>query len=179
MKKAMLLALVSLAILNFNCATEKPYVSGEKCDAPVWHDGDSWKFIRGGNKVWEEKFVGSKWSRTPPTAFFLPFVDFKEFFPLWVGKKVEGTQQAQNVEGYNLMWHYSFRVIGIEDLKVQAGTFKAYKIEFKILSSIHREEGVAYYYYAPETKSIVKFETRSGILYQWGNYELSSFNLKE
>jgi hypothetical protein len=181
MKKALFLALVSLAILNFNCATQQPYVSGEKCDAPVWHDGDSWKFIGGGNRVWEERFIGSKLTQTPQKGFYaifnVPFIGLR-IFPLWVGKRVEGAQQAKTVEGYDLMYQYSFRVIGIEDLKIEAGTFKVYKIEFKLFSSIHREEGVAYYYYAPETKSIVKFETRSRMLYKWEDYELSSFNVK-
>lgn len=182
MKKALFLAFVSLAILDVSCATEQPYVAGEKCYAPVWHDGDSWKFIGGGNQVWEEKFVGSTLRQTPQKGFYaifnVPFIGLK-IFPLWVGKRVEGAQQARNVEGYDLMYQYSFRVIGMEDLKIEAGTLAAYKIEFKLSSTIHREEGIAYYYYAPETKSIVKFETKSQILYQWENYELSSFNLKE
>jgi len=182
MNKTLLLVFVSLTIFNFNCATQQPYVSGEKCDAPVWNDGDSWKFIGGGNQVREEKFVGSKLSQTPPKGFYaifnVPFIGLK-IFPLWVGKRVEGAQQAQDTQGYNLMWHYSFRVIGIEDLKIETGTYKVYKIEFRLsLPIARREDGVGYYYYAPETKSIVKFETKSWMLSKWENYELSSFNVK-
>ncbi len=41
MRKFLILAPISLAILTVNCATEQAYISGEKCDAPIWNDGDS------------------------------------------------------------------------------------------------------------------------------------------
>jgi hypothetical protein len=181
MRKILILVLISFAVLTVNCATEQPYISGEKCDAPIWNGGDSWKFIGGGGQVWEEKFIGSTLRQTPQKGFYgifnVPFVGLK-LFPLWVGRKVEGAEHGRTVEGTDLMYQYSFRVVEVLDLKVEAGTFKAYKIEFK-LSTIYGQGGVAYHYYSPETKSIVKFETKSHILYAWEDYELSSFRPKQ
>jgi hypothetical protein len=186
MKKLLILAISFYCLILSSCATEKKTIQPEsmdveKCYAPVWNEGDSWKFIGGGGNVWEEKIVGSTLTQIPRKRFHgilnIPFVGLK-IFPLWVGKKVEGTEHGRTVEGIDLIYTYSFRVIEVLDLKVEAGTFKAYKIEFK-LSTIYGQEGVAYHYYSPETKSIVKFETKSHILSTWQDYELSSFRPKQ
>ena len=94
-----------------------------------------------------------------------------------MGKKVAGAEYGKTVEGIDLMYHYSFRVVEVAEMKVEAGTFKSYKIEFKIIAP-NGEDGLGYFYYSPKTKNIVKFETRSSILHQWGNYELQSFNVR-
>lgn len=58
MKKILFLGLVSLAILNGGCATQQPYVAGEKCDAPIWKVGDSWRYIYDNKREWEYRVLG-------------------------------------------------------------------------------------------------------------------------
>ena len=175
---------VVIGLSIFGCATQKfeqvPGYIQEKCDAPIWNEGDSWKFIGGGGQIWEENIIGSALRQTPQKGFYgifnIPFVGVK-IFPLWVGKKVGGAEYVKTVEGIDFVVHYSFRVVELAEMKVEAGTFKSYKIEFKIIAP-DGEDGLGYFYYSPKTKSIVKFETRSFILYPWGNYELQSFNVR-
>ena len=182
--------LIFFIFLIVGCATQIaeqiPPSFQEKCNPPVWNDGDSWKFIGDSCQQWEEIIVKKDnkldVSQSPRKQFYgffnVPFVGLK-IFPLQVGRRFEGAETLHTIEGMRLQYFYSFKVVGITNVKVAAGTFKCYKIEFKVSPSISSEEGIGYFYYAPETKSIVKFETKSLLLAKWENYELSSFTLKE
>ncbi len=63
MKKFLFLITVFLSVLLANCATEKratkpAYMPQEKCDAPVWNVGDSWRYRNDDKKEWEYKVLG-------------------------------------------------------------------------------------------------------------------------
>jgi hypothetical protein len=182
--------LIFFIFLIVGCATQKtdqiPPSFQEKCNTPVWNAGDSWKFIGDGCEQWEEIIIKKDNKldvrQSPRKQFYgffnVPFVGLK-IFPLQIGRRFGGAETLHTVEGMRLRYFYSFYVVGIMDVKVLAGRFKCYKIELKVSPSILSEEGIGYFYYAPETKSIVKFETKSFLLAKWENYELSSFNIKE
>ena len=188
MKKILFLVILLGGISLFSCVTEQKTVQtldlpGERCDAPIWSEGDMWRFVGSGREQWEERIIRKdnklEIIQTPKKELHafgsIPIVGLK-LFPLRVGKKFEGVQTANNVDGIPLNYFYSIKVVGMMDVKVEAGSFKCYKIEFKI--SYSSSEGVGYYYYSPETKSIVKFETGSHMLYQWKTFELVSFKIK-
>lgn len=184
MKKAFLI--IMLLVLSLGCATGKstqePTSPQEKCERPVWFEGESWKFTGGGGQ-WEEKIIreGNTFNikQTPRKRFYGLLSIPINLFPLWVGKKYGGAEPLKTIEGMSLSGTYSFNVVEVLDVQVEAGKFKCYKIEFKLYSSWGSSEyGIGYYYYSPETKSIVKFYTQSNLLVYWENYELSSFNVR-
>jgi len=157
-----------------------PYVS-EKCDAPVFREGDSWKFIGPGGREWEEKIVHDEGrlrvvqsEKKDFYGFTFSFgeLELQKFFPLWVGKGWRGSPMLNTVEGVPVTYSLSLRVMDYATVRVKAGAFKCYIIELSISYSLDR--GTGYYYYSPETKSIIKFETESLFLHKWENYELSS-----
>jgi len=190
MRKLLILAISFHCFILAGCSTEQKAIQStsgqaEKCDAPVWNEGDSWKFVGGGGHVWEETVVKKdnvpRLKQTPPKQFYgnnIPIIGGK-LFPLWVGKKYDGIQTLKTTDGLLLNYTYSFKVTRIVDVKVEAGIFKSYEIEFKLSAPFYQAEGVGYYYYSPTTKSIVRFKTKSHILYQWEDYELSSFSPRE
>jgi hypothetical protein len=174
------------AILLLGCATDQKTIQipQEKCERPVWYEGDSWKFT-GGSGQWEEKIIregGNKFyiKQTPRKRSYgsLGIIPIK-LFPLWVGKKYGGAKTLKTIDGVTLGGTYSFNVVEVMDVQVEVGKFRCYKIEFKLYPPWDSSDfGIGYYYYSPETKSIVKFVTQSSLLTYWENYELSSFDLK-
>jgi hypothetical protein len=183
MKERLIFLILSMFLI-ISCAAQNtqqvPPTVQEKCEAPLFMEGDSWKFIDEGGHQWEETIIKKDTTldlrQTPNKGFHgifsFPFVG-RKLFPLWVGKKYEGVEIAQSVEGISLNYNYSYRILGIVDEKVQGGTFKCYKIEFKVSHS--SQEGVLYLYYSPEAKSIIKSQTNSQLLYKFTNYELVSY----
>ena len=176
---------VILSILTiFGCATLKPeqIPSGAQkiCDSPIWNDGDTWKYTGGGGREWEEKIIVKNGKlqikQTPKKEFYgfaLDGLEMQRLFPLWIGKSWAGAPSLQTVEGAHLTYIVSLKVLELVSVQVEAGTFDCYKFEFRI--SFRSQEGIAYFYYSKETKSIVKFETKSPMLYKSENYELLSF----
>ena len=75
----------------------------------------------------------------------------------------------------------SYRVLGWEDVEVQAGHFKAMKIEYKREWSSPdggMREGKAWYWYSAEVKNFVKVQyDKSQIWSQYHDVELESFTL--
>ncbi len=108
-------------------------------------------------------------------------------FPLFSGKKWSDRSSFYN-PAYNMdhdvLTEYS--VIGVEDVEVPAGKFKAFKVMVQItmteLSGPRRQFGGAFYYWwAPEAKAIIKYETDGSNFFQradFKKYELVSFELK-
>jgi len=184
MKKAFLI--IMLLVLSLGCAagksTQEPSSPQEKCERPVWFEGDSWKFTGAGGQ-WEEEIVreGNTFEikQTPRKAFYGVLTIPIDLFPLWVGKRYGGAEPLKTSEGMDMGGTYSFNVVEIMDVQVEAGRFKCYRVEFTLYSNWDLTNfGIGYYYYSPETKSIVKFYTRSSLLTYWPNYELSSFNVR-
>jgi len=156
----------------------------EKCEAPLFRPGDVWRFVGARGKEWEEKVVedegGLKVVQNEKREFYgitfsIGEFELQKFFPLWVGKEWRGTPLLNTVQGYPLTYSLVLRVMDYATVQVRAGTFRCYVIELRLSYSLDR--GTGYYYYSPETKSIVKFETKSPFLYQWENYELLSYKV--
>jgi hypothetical protein len=77
----------------------------------------------------------------------------------------------------------SYKVLGWEDVEVEAGHFRAMKIEYKREWSSPNtgpREGKAWYWYCPEVKNFIKLHyDRSQIWTQVHDTELQSFSLAE
>jgi hypothetical protein len=184
MKRNLLFLILLLSIFFVSCATEKsiqePSSPQEKCEAPRWNEGDSWKFT--GDGEWEEKIVikdGKLQINQTPKKEFYGFggLEMESLFPLWIGKSWAGGPTLQTAWGSQLNYNISLKVVDLINIQIKAGTFECYKLEFRI-STVGSQEGIAYFYYSEKTKSIVKFITYSSLLTYWENYELSSFNLR-
>jgi hypothetical protein len=78
----------------------------------------------------------------------------------------------------------TFTVLGWEEIAVQAGKFKALKIEYKQetvgQTGGRPKEGKAWYWYSPDAKYMVKYQCEKSeywdAIYDW---ELASFKLKK
>ena len=183
--KYVALFVILCVLIIFGCATTKkteqiPPGAQKICDAPIWNEGDTWKFIGGGDREWEEKIIvknGKLQIKQTPKKEFLGFalggLEMKGLFPLWIGKSWGGAPTLQTVWGHQFNYIVSLKIVNLINVQVEAGAFDCYKFGFRIFSGT--EEGIAYFYYSKETKSIVKFETRSEMLYKSENYELLSF----
>ena len=116
-------------------------------------------------------------------------------FPLTVGKEWKDLYQQNEpgIDGMALVeYHETFRVLGWEEVQVQAGKFKAVKVEYKIeplewssLGCCPRPESKAYFWYSPEAKNLVKCHYEKGYYEGFGeagarkNWELVSYELKK
>jgi hypothetical protein len=158
----------------------------EKIEAPVFREGDSWKFAGADGKEWEEKILTEEGRLNPvqnPKRDFYGFtfsfgeLELQSFFPLWVGKSWRASPMLYTVEGAPLTYFLSLKVLDYTRVKVKGGTFQCYVIELSVSYSL--DKGAGYFYYSPETKSVIKFETQSPFLYKWENYELSSYQVKQ
>ena len=115
-------------------------------------------------------------------------------FPMVIGKSWKDKYSAQlkwedeytsRSGGYSIVdetqIYESYRVLGWEDVEVQAGKFKAIKIEYKRDWSSPNggmREGKAWYWYSPEVKNLVKFQyDKSQIWSRNSNWELVSFHV--
>ncbi len=115
-------------------------------------------------------------------------------FPLVIGKrwkdkysavlKWEDTYASRTTgvtPGEETIFFENYRVLGLEDVEVQAGKFKALKIEYTrqwTSPTAGNMEGKAWYWYAPDVKHIVKYEY--GKNQMWSketNWELVSFTV--
>lgn len=161
-----------------------PSYVGEKCEAPLFRPGDAWRFVGARGKEWEEKVVEDDGAlkvvqnekrEFHGITFSIGEFELQKFFPLWVGKEWRGSPLLNTVQGFPLTYSLVLRVIDYVTVQVRAGTFRCYVIELRLSYGLDR--GTGYYYYSPETKGIVKFETRSPFLYQWENYELLSYKV--
>jgi len=115
-------------------------------------------------------------------------------FPLMLGKKWKYAYSAKAIMGgayHPVSNDYSenYTVVGWEDLQVQAGRFKALKLEYKRITTGSSsswggtgEESNYLYWYSPEVKYLVKCQYDKDILKgskDIFNWELISFQLKK
>lgn len=183
----------------------------DKIEAPVWNVGDKWVFASGASteviRVDENVYVIKTLSPDNIEDFFIhdkttlhrthrlvgekrrkyEGVWSKRFnFPLTIGKSWENTFSSRaagtTVSETENRYFEKFKVLGFEEVKVQAGTFRAIKIEYwqEGMSSSGRSwAGKAWYWYVPEVKYIVKWQHEMNPVWlRVPDWELASFDLK-
>jgi hypothetical protein len=205
MKKAMILT----GWLILICA--QVALAQDKIEAPIWSVGDRWIFtpemtievIRtdGNNYVVRFQDRTILFEKSTLNRAYAPqgkgqrrvseaqrgLLDF----PLTIRKKCKDTYLAtlQWEEAFsgrganedNIIFYENDKVLGWEGVEVQAGKFKAIKVEYKkewSSSVTGWKEGKAWYWYSPEVKYLVKAEYEKNQI--WGklsNWELTSFHL--
>ncbi len=107
-------------------------------------------------------------------------------FPLDIGKtwKDQYITKSTALGSQEITYLETFTVVGWEEIVVQAGKFKALKLEYKqeTVGQIagRPKEGKAWYWYSPDLKYMVKCQYEKteywDPIYDW---ELSSFKLKQ
>ncbi len=172
----------------------------EKCGAPTLNVGDKWQYgsngkkwaqevisieddiyvIRYGNEIrgFDKKSMNFNFGiednrRTKFSGSRSKILDF----PLYVGKKwfanISLSSLRRSVE-QNILEEYF--ISSYEEIKVAAGTFKAFKIEYRqrnMASSKETARGT--YWYAPEVKAIIKRVEKVSLATQ--DMELISYKL--
>ncbi len=108
-------------------------------------------------------------------------------FPLFSGKKWTSRYSFYN-PAYRMDNDISaeYSVIGVEDVEVPAGKFKAFKVMIKLgiteLNPPQRQlSGAYYYWWAPDARGLIKYETDKSDIWEgakFRRYELVSFSLK-
>lgn len=102
-------------------------------------------------------------------------------FPFNLGKEWNDTGTVTPLsgpmKGKTMDFSETFKVLGWENVKVQAGNFKTIKLQHTILNRTMMASGESLYWYAPEVKYFVKCEYDK--LYWLGvaDWELVSFKL--
>jgi len=197
MKKMILLSFLVLTIPAIIYAQDKIV-------APVWNIGDKWSLLGdvtitvvnadettyavkylvvGGESILicdksslNRLYSMAKDKRTPYEGRNKRLFNF----PLEIGK---GWKDSFTTKEAIKQYTYSetFTVLGWEDIEVQAGKFKAVKIEYKQARVDEpAKQGKLWYWYSPDVKYMVKCQYEKGdywdALYDW---ELTSYTLKK
>ncbi len=197
MKKMILLSFLVLTIPAIIYAQDKIV-------APVWNIGDKWilsgdvtitvvsadettyavkYLVAGGESILicdksslNRLYSMAKDKRTPYEGRNKRLFNF----PLEIGK---GWKDSFTTKEAIKQYTYSetFTVLGWEDIEVQAGKFKAVKIEYKQARVDEpAKQGKLWYWYSPDVKYMVKCQYEKGdywdALYDW---ELTSYTLKK
>jgi hypothetical protein len=103
-----------------------------------------------------------------------PFNLGKEWSDTYSSKVMVGPLAGKLVEGSEV-----YKIVGWENVQVQAGNFKAIRLEYdqKVPSLGHG--GTAIYWYAPEVKYFVKCQYDKGYFQGVKDWELVSFKLNK
>lgn len=202
MKKTILLSLLVL------CVPVILYAQG-KVEAPVWNVGDKWMIaddllvtvVNAAQEGYTVKYETSRGDLTficdKTTLNRLYYMDRDRRmkfegrnkrlfnFPLEIGKswKDQYTTKSTALGAQEMTYLETFTVIGWEEIAVEAGKFKALKLEYKhetVGQTPGRpKEGKAWYWYSPDVKYMVKYQCEKSDywekVYDW---ELTSFKLK-
>ena len=185
--------------------------SQAKVEAPVWNIGDKWsltgdvsimvvsadgssytvKYLTPGGDsilIYEKSSLNRLYSMEGDTRIQYEGRNKRLFnFPLDIGKSWKDNYTVKPTGGSAAPQEYfeTFTVLGWEDIVIQAGKFRAVKLEYKQARGEERarqtaKEGKAWYWYSPDVKYMVKcqYERTSywGAFYDW---ELASFELKK
>ena len=203
MKKIILLSLLVLFIPAIGFGQGK-------VEAPVWNVGDKWVLsddllITVANADGESYAVKYQTARGDITFIYekssLNRVSYLSKdrrikyegrnkrlynFPLDIGKtwKDQYTTKSTALGSQEMTYLETFTVIGWEEIVVQAGKFKALKLEYKqetVGQTAGRpKEGKAWYWYSPDVKCMVKYQCEKSdywdAIYDW---ELASSKLKQ
>jgi len=104
-------------------------------------------------------------------------------FPLNLGKEWEDTctfqPSAGPLKGITINASEAFKVLGWEDIKVQAGNFKTIKLQHAIENRTTKTSGKSIYWYAPEVKYFVKCQYDKDYFLGVNDWELASFKLQK
>lgn len=105
-------------------------------------------------------------------------------FPLQVGKQWEQRQDFRLGTGAMVPFHHRWKVEACEEVKVKAGTFRAFRISYAqenlvssaIVAGQRRLGGTFTFWWSPEAKAVVKSRAHTS---GWGrDWELVSYSLK-
>ncbi len=179
----------------------------EKCEAPTLNVGDKWRYGDESGSKWTQEVIAiendiyviryGKQIRgfDKNTMNFIYTIDennkrtkFTDTrgkvldFPLYIGKKWSNNVSHTPMRGggrpveQNYLEEYF--VSSYEDVKVMAGIFKAFKIEYRARNmQTMREGSKGAYWYSPDVKAIIKRVEAVSI--STGNMELDSYKLKQ
>ena len=197
MKKVILLSFLVLFI--------PALVFGQnKIEAPVWNMGDKWKLTEDVIIMVvssDERHYGVKYltgagesilvfeKSSLNRLYYMDKDKRKPYelrnkrllnFPLEIGKSWKDKYITKGALKEYTYWE-TFTVLGWEDVQVQAGKFKAVKIEYKQAREDEpAKEGKLWYWYSPDVKYMVKCQYEKSsywdATYDW---ELTSFELKK
>jgi len=197
MKKIILLSFLLLFI--------PVIVNGQdKVEVPVWNVGDKWT-LTGDVTVTvanaDETSYAVKY--VTPAGGFILIIDKSSLnrlyaadgdtrkpyegrnkklfnFPLEIGKSWEDKYKTGRTE-----YRETFTPLGWEDITVQAGKFKAVKLEYKQAKGEEKpgrkpKEGKVWYWYSPDVKYMVKCQYEKARFWdETYDWELTSFQLKK
>jgi hypothetical protein len=184
----------------------------DQADAPVWNVGDTWrmripsitewefavKSIEGDVYIVEDRYGNDRPCFDKKTLLLKYFltpagkrVEADNFwyygiyfdFPLYAGKQWGKVFSGTGATGAPTDYRHGFKVLSLEEIKVRAGTFKAFKIEFTKTAAMEPTQVITYHlWYSPEMKTVIKLKY-IGHEGNWkpGSYdfELISFKLKD
>jgi hypothetical protein len=147
--KNLLYLIISLClVLLVHCATEQKTtlptaISQEKCDAPIWKVGDSWRYIYDNKKEWEYKVLGVEDFKNTKIyvvedryGFYKKGFDIRTF-QLKVDISPDG---KETVPMTDWVWHYDFPLyVGKKWKKMvrgesAQGNARDYVYTYKVLS---------------------------------------------
>jgi hypothetical protein len=185
----------------------------EKVESPVWKVGDKWTYKTDTGIEWTNEVIGDEkglFIIASRDKLILSY-DKKDMscvkavrgkkedkeetgrlknlynFPLFSGKNWTSRYSFYNPSynmNNNILAEYS--VIGVDDVEVPAGKFKAFKVMVKLsiteLNPPQRQlSGAYYYWWAPDARGLIKYETDKSDIWErakFRKYELVSFDVK-
>ena len=125
--------------------------------------------------------IREKYKKGLRTIFNFPLNPGKQWKDEFSAVPVVKVESPQILDYYNI-----YKVIGWEDVEVQAGKFRAIKLEVtaghEAKGSTAAFEGTNLYWYSPDVKNFVKcqYDPRSRTFFsELFNWELTSFKLKK
>ena len=197
MKKMMLLCFLVFFIPAF-------LFGQNKVEAPIWNMGDQWKltedvtimvagvdeknytvkYLTGAGEsilIFEKSslnrlYVMDRDKRIPYEGRNKRLFNF----PLEIGKNLKDKFTVKGaIQEYTFL--ETFTVLGWEDIVVEAGKFKALKIEYKQARADEpSKEGKLWYWYSPDVKYMIKCQYEKSKYWEASyNWELTSFELKK
>lgn len=179
--------LIGCTALSINKPTLNAYTFGEKwiwnwsrtVDGEIRAEGKDVEEVvnyKGTLGIWNGTDTVKISERLNETPSETPFRDW----PLHVGKKWKYVSEWENNEGTKGKTSQDVEVVAFETLQVEAGEFKAYKIEYKGLVTNSRGfkgEMTDTWWYCPNLKTYIKHINNDG----YGTYinELISYSKGE
>jgi hypothetical protein len=104
-------------------------------------------------------------------------------FPFNLGKEWNDTgtvtSRSGPMKGKTMDLSETFKILGWENVKVQAGNFKTIKLQHTIQNRTMKASGESLYWYAPEVKYFVKCQYDTNYWAGVTNWELASFKLQK
>jgi hypothetical protein len=182
----------------------------DKVEAPVWNIGDKWsltgdvtitvvnadessytvKYLTSGGEsilIYEKSSLNRLYAMDKDKR--IPYEGRNKRllnFPLNIGKSWNDkfTIKPAGLASKEYTYLETFNVLGWEDIVIQAGKFKAVKLEYKqemIGQTAGRpKEGKVWYWYSPDVKYTVKCQyERTRYWDEFYDWELTSFELKK